>query len=223
LGTRSELFSVRFQAHVGAELARPLERCSESFSVRFQPSKNSFHGVTMRKAFLVTLVSVAIAGPASAQNAPTQLRLTVDEAVRMALDHNVDLQADRLDPQISDTRLAAAAGAFRPTLTSSVNRNNQLQPPSNFLIPTATRTDVVTSSAGFTQRLPWFGTSYSASWSSTHTDTNSFLSSYNPLLQSGLSLNVSQPLIRDLSIDTARQQLITSRINRDIADTRLRE
>src|SRR5439155_2718158 len=58
---------------------------------------------------------------------------------------------------------------------------------------------------------------------STHTDSNSFLNSYNPLLQSGLSLNVSQPLIRDLSIDTARQQIVTSRINRGIADTRLRE
>src|SRR5205823_1625118 len=83
--------------------------------------------VTMRKAFLLTLVSVAIAGPASAQNAPTQLRLTVDEAVRMALDHNVDLQADRLDPQISDTRLAAAPRAVRPTLTSRVDRNQQLE------------------------------------------------------------------------------------------------
>src|SRR2546428_9590979 len=40
---------------------------------------------------------------------------------------------------------------------------------------------------------------------------------------SGLSINVSQPLVRDLSIDAARQQLATSRTNRDIADTRLRE
>src|SRR6185295_15417430 len=73
------------------------------------------------------------------------------------------------------------------------------------------------------QRLPWFGTAYSLSWSATHTDSNSFLNSYNPLLQSGLAINVSQPLVRDLFIDQARQQLVTSRINRDISDTRLRE
>ena len=36
-------------------------------------------------------------------------------------------------------------------------------------------------------------------------------------------MNVSQPLIRDLAIDPARQQLLVSRTNRDIADTRLRE
>jgi hypothetical protein len=49
-------------------------------------------------------------------------RLTVDEAVKMALEHNVDLNADRLDPQISDTRVAAAAGAFRPTSTRACSR-----------------------------------------------------------------------------------------------------
>jgi outer membrane protein TolC len=119
--------------------------------------------------------------------------------------------------------VAAAAGLFKPSLNTGVNRNNQLQPPSSFLIPTPTRTDAVTSSAGVGQRLPWFGTTYSASWTAVHTDSNSFLNSYNPLLTSGLSLSLSQPLVRDLSIDAARQQLQTSRINRDIADTRLRE
>ena len=180
----------------------------------------------MRRTFFSTLIFAALAATASAQtaaNTPATLRLTVDDAVKMALDHNVDLNADRLDPQISDTRVAAAAGAFRPAVNSSIQRNNQLQPPTSFLIPTATRNDVVTSSAGISQRLPRFGTSYGASWSASHTDSNSFLNSYNPVLQSGLAVNVSQPLVRDLFIDTARQQLVTSRINRDIAGTRLRE
>jgi outer membrane protein TolC len=141
----------------------------------------------------------------------------------MALDNNTDLKADRLDPQISDTRVAAASGAFRPTLNSSVNSNNQLLPPASLLSPIATRTDVMTESAGLGQKLPWFGTSYNIGWSTSHTDSNSFLNSYNPLLQSGLSLNVSQPLIRDLFIDSARQQLAVGRTNRDIAGTRLRE
>jgi HAE1 family hydrophobic/amphiphilic exporter-1 len=178
------------------------------------------------KTALVGLIAVLFGASASAQTPATPaatVRVTADEAVKMALEHNVDLAADRLDPQISDTRVAAAAGAFKPTFNTSVNRNNQLQPPSSFLIPTATRNDVVTSTAGVSQRLPWFGTSYSVSWNATHTDSNSFLQSYNPLLQSGLAINFSQPLVRDLLIDPARQQLAVNRIGRDIADTRLRE
>ena len=180
----------------------------------------------MRKTFLFAGISIALAATTLAQTVattPATLRLTVDEAVAMSLEHNVDLKADRLDPQISDTRVATAAGAFSPSINSSVQRNNQLQPPTNFLVPTPTRTDAITSNVGLTQRLPRFGTSYSVAWSVTHTDSNSVLNSFNPLLQSGLSLSVSQPILRDLFIDSARQQLVTSRINRDIADTRLRE
>jgi HAE1 family hydrophobic/amphiphilic exporter-1 len=202
------------------------------------PSPAPASGAAMGRTVLLVLLGIGLAASASAQpgqperaqregltaaQTPATLRLTVDEAVKMALDHNVDLAADRLDPQISDTRVAAAAGAFRPTVSTGVNSINQLQPPANFLTPIPTQSDVVSSNAGLSQRLPRFGTTYNLSWTTTHTSSNSFLNSYNPLVQSGLSINVSQPLIRDLSIDAGRQQLATSRTNRDIAGTRLRE
>src|SRR5438552_13139860 len=103
----------------------------------------------------ITILAVgfaATAAIASAQTPAAPLRLTAEDAVKMALEQNIDLIADRLDPQISDTRVAAAAGAFKPTVNSSVLSNNQLQPPSSFLTPIPTRTDVVTSNAGFAQR-----------------------------------------------------------------------
>ena len=177
----------------------------------------------MRTTMLVFCLLTAMAWPAAAQTGPDSLRLTVDDAVRMMLDRNVELAADRLDTQISDTAIAAAFGAFKPTFSSNLQRNNQLQPPANFLFPIATRTDVFTSSFGLSQRLRWYGASYSVSWTSTHTDSNSVLNSYNPLLQSGLSFNVSQPLLRDRLIDADRAQVDVSRTNREIADTRLRE
>jgi outer membrane protein TolC len=180
----------------------------------------------MRTLHLFPLVVAALAAApcsAAAQIAANPLPLTVDDAVRMALQNNVDLATDRLDPQIGDTRVAAAAGQFRPSLASGLQRNNQLQPPASFLIPTATRTDVVTSTVGLNQRLPWFGTSYNVGWNTSHTNSNSFLNSYNPLLQSGLSFGISQPLLRDFRTDSARSNLETSRTNRAIADTRLQE
>lgn len=174
-----------------------------------------------RTPLLLTMLSAA-AATAAAQT-PATLRLTVDEAVKMAADHNVDLAAAKIEPQIGDTAVAAAVGAFRPTFNTAVERNNQLQPPAGFLVPTATRNDVMTSTVGLNQKLPWFGTSYNLSWNAAHTDSNSFLNSFNPILQSALTLSVAQPLIRDFAIDPARQQVATSRIDRDIADTRVRE
>lgn len=185
----------------------------------------------MRRTILITsiwMVTGAVAATAQAPAvssafAPSTLRLTVDEAVKMALDHNVDLAAARLDPQISDARVAAATGAFRPAFTTGLQRNNQLQPPASLIVPTPTRNDAITSKVGVDQKLPWLGTSYNLSWSAAHTDSNSLLNSFNPILESGLALNVSQPLIRDMAIDGARQQLATSRVDREIAGTRLRE
>jgi outer membrane protein len=179
----------------------------------------------MRASITVTTLSILLsASVLQAQpQPPGVVRLTVEDAVKMALDHNVDLNADRVDPQISDTQVASASALFRPTFNTGVNRNNQVQPPSSFLIPTPTQSDAVTSSAGLSQRLPWYGTSYNVAWNAVHTNSNSFLSSYDPLVQSGLTLGISQPLVRDLSIDAARQNLVTSRINRQIADTGLRE
>ncbi len=173
--------------------------------------------------YTLTLALLLITPSLASSQTTAPLRLTVDEAVKMALDNNVDLAADRLDPQIGDTRVAAAAGLFKPTFASSIDRNNQLQPPSSLLFPTSTRTDVVTSNVGLNQRLPWFGTSYSVSWDSSHTDSDSILNSFNPLLRSGLSLSLSQPLLKDFFTDAARTNLAVSRTNRAIADTRLQE
>jgi HAE1 family hydrophobic/amphiphilic exporter-1 len=181
-------------------------------------------GRALQPGVLLAILAVLLtASTVSAQSKPELLRLTVDDAVRMALENNVDLAADRLDPQIGDARVAAASGVFRPSITSNVARNNQLQPPASFLIPTPTRSDVVTSSIGLNQRLPWFGTSYSVSWDTSHTNSNSFLNSYNPLLRSGLGFSISQPLLRDLATDSARLQLSMSQTNRTTADTRLQE
>ncbi len=183
-----------------------------------------------RFAFLLIGLAAASATAvtAAAQTAvvvppPAELGLTVDEAVRMAMDNNVDLKAARLDPRIGDARVAAATGAFRPTISSSLQRNNQLQPPASFLVPVATRTDIVSSNVALGQRLPRFGTSYSVGWDTSNTESNSFLNSYNPLVRSGLSFSVSQPLFKDLFTDAARTELDTSLTSRDVADTRLVE
>jgi HAE1 family hydrophobic/amphiphilic exporter-1 len=180
---------------------------------------------------IVAAAALALSAASASAQSPTTapagaaasrvVRLTSEEAVKMAVDQNVDLAAARLDPQIGDTRVAAAAGAFRPSIQSNVLRNNQLQPPASFLVPIATRTDAITSSLGIGQKLPFLGTSYSISWTTAHTESNSFLNSYNPLVQSGMLFSVSQPLFRDLLTDSSRTQLKIARTNRDIADTRL--
>ncbi len=161
----------------------------------------------IRTSWLPAVLLALAPTVALAQAPATPLSLTVDDAVKLALENNLDLAADRLDPQIGDTRVAAASGVVPAdahldscSATTSCSRRRASCSRSS------TKTDVITSNVGLNQRLPWFGTSYNVGWDTSHTDSNNFLNSYNPLLRSGFTVSVSQPLLRDLVTDAARTQ-----------------
>jgi HAE1 family hydrophobic/amphiphilic exporter-1 len=152
------------------------------------------------------------------------LRITRDEAIRMAVDNNPDLAVSRYDPAISDTDIAAARSAFVPTVQSALQRNSQLQPPVNlFGGAQGTNTDLWSGNVGVSQQLPWGGGNYQFAWDSSRTTSDSIISSFSPALASSLQVAFSQPLLRDFRIDPARAQLDLSKRNREIADTRLVE
>src|SRR6266852_5339257 len=76
--------------------------------------------LTMLRSILITTIMTTVSAIVSAQApvgpaaaTPSTLRLTVDDAVKMALDHNIDLAAERLDPQIGDARVSAATRSCR--------------------------------------------------------------------------------------------------------------
>ncbi len=153
-----------------------------------------------------------------------QLLLTLDEAVRLGLENNMDLKVDRLDPQIAKERVDQAESVFLPTLTSSLTRNSALAPPTSFLVGNqGVQSTTGTGAISVSQRLPHLGTSYATGWDTTRSKSTSQFSNYNPILTSRIQFTVSQPLVKDLTIDPGRQQLIISKRNREISDTRFRE
>ena len=77
--------------------------------------------------------------------------------------------------------------------------------------------------AGVRQRLPWGAGTWSLSWDTARTTTNSPLTSFDPNLQSGIQFAFSQPLFRDRTMDASRQQLIVAKRNRDSSELRVRE
>ena len=63
-------------------------------------------------------------GRSNATAAPTILRVTADEAVKMALENNLGVQADRLGPQIQTYGVAQARAAYGLNLTSSTTKRS---------------------------------------------------------------------------------------------------
>ena len=63
--------------------------------------------------------------PAQAQSVGTGANttsLSVDEAIKLALDKNLDIAVQRLNPQTFDFSIAGLQAIYRPTLTSTVSQ-----------------------------------------------------------------------------------------------------
>ena len=151
-------------------------------------------------------------------------RLSVDEAVTLALEQNLDLRVERINPLIQGTLVADARSVYAPTLSTTVVGDDRDSPPFNIF---AGGQDVVTDrflqdSVDVVQEVPWMGGRYSARWSGQRQSTTNVFSTFNPILESNLSLNYTQPLLRNFSIDSFRQNIAITRANRDLSDIDLR-
>ena len=155
----------------------------------------------MRTA-VVIILCIAAAAPSSAQEPP--LRLTLEDAVRRALDNNPDLAVVRLDTEVQTARVDESRTAFTPVFSTAVGRSSTVTPPANFLLgERGVDVDDWFSSTGVRQRLPWGSGTWSVSWDTARTATNNPLTSYDPTLESGFEVAFSQPLLKDRRIDSA--------------------
>jgi outer membrane protein TolC len=150
-------------------------------------------------------------------------RISVDEAVKLALEQNLSLQVERLNPQIADLSVAQARAAWVPSFSTGLSAGSTRSPANSFLSGGQTLEDGrVSTSAAVSQLLPWGG-SYSATWDGSRSTTTNLFSNFNPTLRSNVGFRIVQPLLRNFSIDNARQQLRVSAINREISDVQLRQ
>ena len=150
-------------------------------------------------------------------------RLSVEEAVTLALDQNLDLRVERISPLIQDTLVAEARSVYAPELSTTITGDDWDRPAGNIF----DGGDVVTNrfvqdDVGVVQQVPWKGGQYSAGWTGRRSTTTNVFTSFNPLVESNLNLNYTQPLVRNFGIDGFRQQIAISRANRDISDIELR-
>ncbi len=152
------------------------------------------------------------------------LRLTRDEAIRLAVANNPDLATSRFDPLISAERVRAARAAYVPTLQTGLQRNSQLQPSTSLFTGTSgLETGTWSANASVVQLIPWGGGNYQIGLDTSRTTSNSLISSFNPSLSARLQFSFSQPLLRDFKIDATRAQVDVALRSQTIAESRLQE
>jgi outer membrane protein len=164
-----------------------------------------------------------VASPSGGASVET-IELTLEDAVRRAIDHNPDLAIVQLGTEADAARVGQSRGAFAPVFSTTFGRSSDQIPPSNSLLgDRGIGTDEWFSSSGVRQRLPWGAGTWSVSWDASRTTTTNPLSSFDPNLQSGFQVAFSQPLLRDRKMDSARQQYIIAKRNQESSELRFRE
>ena len=150
-------------------------------------------------------------------------RLSMDEAVNLAMEQNLGIRIQRFDPGIQDTGISLARSAWAPAFSSTLQRNSNNSPNTSILSGTQSIVTTGTFSAGasLNQQLPWNGANYTINWNNSRFTSSDPTNTFNPRLSSNLQAVFQQPLLRNFSIDQIRQQVALSKKNRDLSDINL--
>ena len=156
-----------------------------------------------------------------------QLSLTLNDAVRFALQNNNDIDASRIDVQIAEYNLTGARGVYDPLLSSESYFERATTPTSSTLGGAGASGAVTQQDLTGAVRLGGFspiaGGAYQLDFSSTRLTTTNQNVRLNPQFPTALTFTYTQPLLRGLRFDNNRRQIEIAKKNLSLTDAQFRQ
>lgn len=180
--------------------------------------------IALSLACLLAVTSVARAQALRPEEVLGQDRLiTLDEAVALALENNLNLQVDRLDPALANEDVRAAWGAFEPSLVGYYDRQHVETPVASsvqsFFGTSGDRTteDYYNYNGGLEGRLPW-GLGYASGYTMQRLNSTSGIYALDPQYTATWRSELTVPLLRNLYWSAPDLQVRRSRVSQSISD-----
>ena len=186
----------------------------------------------MRRLILTTIFAVAIslslgssaAGAAKATG--DERRITLDEAIRMALQRNEGLVIERESLAAAKAAVSSAKGAYDPVLGLDGSWRKTSEPVNSFLSGTSPGQlgpELKSAQAGLAlQQLLPTGGALSLRARGVRETTEDPIALLSPAYRTRLGAELRQPLLRDRSTDAARLSVRVAQAGRDGATASLR-
>jgi outer membrane protein TolC len=145
--------------------------------------------------------------------------LSLQEAIRQALENDIGIQVERQTPRIRSHDITVEKGNFDPTLNATITNSFSLNPRPVSVIEGAFLTSEVESAQidyglGLEQKLTT-GTDYKLKWNNTR--SRGSLQSFNPSFQSNVTLDLTQPLLNGFGLTVNRSQVLIAQNNFSIS------
>jgi outer membrane protein TolC len=143
--------------------------------------------------------------------------LSLDDCIVGALENNLRVAVEVLNPQIAEVSVTRANEKYLPSLSFGLN-NRETNTASYSWIDAA---DIVRSSyseytAYFNQLIPTGGI-FNVSLNSYKNDTNRRFQTINPRYGSTLSFTFTQPLLKNFGVNINRREIIIAKNNQEIS------
>ena len=155
----------------------------------------------------------------------TEARITLDQALQMALANNKDIEASRIDQQEADYNILGARGVYDPVIGGTNYWLKQVTPIASSLGGSANGA-VLTKGwqfdPGVSGSTPWFGGSYRTDFLNQRTFTDNTFVLLNPQFPTSINLQYTQPLWRGLRYDANRHSIEVAQKNRTLTDEQFR-
>lgn len=156
------------------------------------------------------------------------LTLSLNDAIKKALENNNDIEVARDDVRFAETQLRSLEGIFDPIFSIVPTIDKRVIPVQNIFAGggaagTLSNT-TLTLSPAITKQFGRGGGNYQLQFSNSRTKTTATNSTLNPFYSTNLSLALTQPLWRNRPIDNNRRQIRIQRkrLEQSDADFRLR-
>jgi outer membrane protein TolC len=155
-----------------------------------------------------------------------EMRITLEDAIRLAVSNNKDIDASKIDREEADYTVLGARGAFDPIVGANSLWQQQIQPVASSLGGSTTG-DVINrtwqTDPSVSQALPWLGGSYKIDLDLQKVFTNNSFVTLNPQYPTALNFQFTQPLLRGMRYDANRHALDVAKKNRSLTDQQFRE
>ncbi len=151
------------------------------------------------------------------------LRLSLRDAVLLALKNNLDIAIANYNPKITAEGIVIAKAAFDPLFSLTADANRTVKPSSSVLGGAAvSKTENKDVNASLSQTLP-IGGSYTLGLTNNRLETNSSFAKINPAYQTTLTLSITQNLLKNFGVEVNTAPIKIARINQAISVTQLRQ
>ncbi len=154
------------------------------------------------------------------------LRLTLHDAVVMAVAKNLGIEVSRYDVKTAEYNLLSAKGLYDPSFDGEVSFQSSTFPVTQTFQGGGTDASVSQKSLvynfGLTRNLE-HGGSIQSSFNNQRQTTSSLVSTLNPVYSPFLGVNIVQPIMRNFEIDSTRRQIELAKKNLDLSDATFRQ